>query len=173
MKKLFTLVALTLVAAISFSVSAQSSKFIGKWNTSSGAQAAMIEAVGGTIEEVKNTMTFNNDNTYTTYTYTEASADVMGVRMHMLFEYSEHGTWKYSNETIYLTSYNLDIKQFDITFDDASFNVMSGEIKTAIVDTLKQGLGMEVSFDVEFISDNEIYLSFNNGIIPLEYTLTR
>jgi hypothetical protein len=50
---------------------------------------------------------------------------------------------------------------------------MSGEIKTAFVDTLKQGLGMEVSFDVEFISDNEIYLSFNNGIIPLEYTLTR
>jgi hypothetical protein len=83
MKKLFTLVALTLVAAISINASAQSSKLVGKWKVSNSAQAAMLQAVGGEIERSVSTMTFYSNGTSESYDNTKASAYVMGVKMDM------------------------------------------------------------------------------------------
>lgn len=63
MKKLFTLFALTLVAAISVNASAQS--LVGKWEAEAGGgQYAMIQALGGEIEEIDNHWTFSSDKTY-------------------------------------------------------------------------------------------------------------
>lgn len=173
MKRLFTFIALTLAIALSCSVSAQSSKLIGEWNSSTGSQKALLESIGGTIEKAKNTMTFNNDGTYATYSYVVASADLSGIKMRMLLELTENGTWKYSDERVYMTSTNFDVIQIEISFDDPSMNAMSEEVIKVVIDAFKQGVGVELPLDVEFISDNEVHLSFDSEYITFEYILVR
>lgn len=173
MKKLFTLVALTLVAAVSISVSAQSSKFVGKWNASTGSQAAMLEAMGADLENAVTTMTFNNDGTYVTYSYVKAKVNIMGVTMYMLSEINDKGTWRYSNEQLCITSKSLEFVQFDISFDDASLNAMKGEIEDGMVEMMNGGVGFEVPYDVEFVSNNKVIISFENELLPIEFVLTR
>ena len=118
-------------------------------------------------------MTFNNDGTYATYSYVVASADLSGIKMRMLLELTDNGTWKYSDERVYMTSTNFDVIQIEISFDDPSMNAMSEEIIKAMIDAFKQGVGVELPLDVEFISDNEVHLSFDSEYITFEYILVR
>ena len=99
MKKILSLLALTLVAAISINASAQSSKLVGKWNTTAGSsQYAMMEAMGGEIEDVETYWVFSTNQSYNIYSYVKANFDIMGVQMTMELEMTEIGTWCLSGD---------------------------------------------------------------------------
>ena len=173
MKRLFTLVALTLVAAVSISVSAQSSKIVGKWNSSAGSQTAMLDAMGADIEKSVSTTTFNSDGTYVTYTYTKANVNTMGIGMYMFIEANDIGTWKYSDNSISMVSKGLELINFDIKFDNPEMNAMIGDIKTSMKEMMNQGVGLEVVYVIESMTDNQIEMSLPNEYLPIDFTLTR
>lgn len=173
MKKLFTLVALTLVAAISINASAQSSKLVGKWKVSNSAQAAMLQTVGGEIERSVSTMTFYSNGTSESYDNTKASAYVMDVKMDMTLEMKSTASWTLNGNKLTSTVNDIEIIYFDIQFSDVSMNAMLDEIKAAFLDALTQSKGVTITYDAEFISNDKFVISFDNEYMPLEYTLTR
>lgn len=172
MKKLFSLFALTLVAAISINASAQS--LVGKWEASAGgAQYAMIEAMDGEIEEIDSYWTFSNDHTYNTYSYIKATADVMGIQMNMEMEARESGTWQLNSDNLIVCSANCDFDKLNITFSDPSLNSVGEQAKSVIMDTMKSSVGASVVFDIEFVDNNTVELNYDNELMPLSYTLKR
>lgn len=173
MKKLFTLVALTLVAAISINASAQSSKLVGKWKVSNSAQAAMLQTVGGEIERSVSTMTFYSNGTSESYDNTKASAYVMDVKMDMTLEMKSTASWTLNGNELTSTVNDIEIIYFDIQFSDVSMNAIVDEIKASLLDALTQGKGVALTYGAEFITNDEVVLSFDNEYMPLEYTLTR
>ena len=173
MKKLFTLVALTLVAAVSISVSAQSSKIVGKWNSSAGSQMAMLDEMGAELEKSVTTMTFNSDGTYVTYTCTKANINTMGIEMYMFIEGNDRGTWKYGDNSISLVSNGMEMINFDISFDDPQMNALVGDIKTSMLEIMNQGTGVEVDYVIKSMTDDTIEMSYPNEFMPMEFTLTR
>ena len=173
MKKLFTLFALTLVAAISINASAQSSKLVGKWKVSNSAQAAMLQAVGGEIERSVSTMTFYSNGTSESYDNTKASAYVMDVKMDMTLEMKSTASWTLNGNELTSTVNDIEIIYFDIQFSDVSMNAMVDEIKATLQDALTQGKGVALTYGAEFITNDEVVISFDNEFIPMEYTLTR
>lgn len=173
MKKLFTLVALTLVAAISINASAQSSKLVGKWKVSNSAQAAMLQTVGGEIERSVSTMTFYSNGTTESYDNTKASAYVMDVKMDMTLEMKSTASWTLNGNELTSTVNDIEIIYFDIQFSDVSMNAMVDEIKASLQDALTQGKGVALTYGAEFITNDEVVISFDNEYMPLEYTLTR
>jgi hypothetical protein len=172
MKKLFTLFALTLVAAISVNASAQS--LVGKWNAEAGgSQYAMMQALGGEIEKVDNAWTFSNNNAYTTHSYIKGSFEIAGVVMHMEMEVSESGSWKLSGDDLTITSNDLDVIKLNITFSDPSLNSFSEMIKSSLLESFNSAIGLNVVYDIEFKDNNTVELEYDNEVMPLSFTLTR
>lgn len=172
MKKLFSLFALTLVAAISINASAQS--LVGKWDTTAGgAQYAMMEAMGGEIEKADTYWNFSSNKSYNTYSYVKATADVMGVQMIMEMEMTESGTWCLSDDELIITVNDFNVSKFNITFSDPSLNSAGDQIKSTMMDAFNSVVGSEVVYDIEFVDSNTVEIEFDNGIMPMSYTLKR
>lgn len=171
MKRLFSLLVLTIVAAISVDASAQS--IVGKWNSSADAQAKMLESMGGTINEQTATVTYNSDNTYCSYSYVDATADVMGYEMHMVMELSETGTWSLDGNEITMTNKSFDIGKFDVTFSDPVLNAAGEQVKAAFTEALTSGEGIVVVYDIKFIDNDTAELNLDNELMPMNYTITR
>lgn len=171
MKRLFSLMVLTLVAVIATEASAQS--IVGKWNSSADAQAKMLESMGGTINEQTATVTYGSDNTYCSYSYVDATADVMGYEMHMVMELRETGTWSLDGNKITMTNKSFDICQFDVTFSDPALNAVGEQVKAAFTEALTSGEGIVVVYDIEFIDNDTAELNLDNELMPMNYTITR
>lgn len=172
MKKLFTLFALTLVAAISVNASAQS--LVGKWEAEAGGgQYAMIQALGGEIEEIDNHWTFSSDKTYSANSYVKGSANVMGVMMYMEMESTERGSWELSGDNLTLTLNDFDVIKLDITFSDPSLNSAGDMIKSNLLDAYNSVVGQSIVYDIEFKDNNTLELEYDNDVMPLSFTLTR
>ncbi len=172
MKKLFTLFALTLVAAISINASAQS--LVGKWNAEAGGgQYAMIQSLGGEVEEVDNLWTFSSNDTYTTHSYIKAHADVMGVTMYMEMEMSESGSWELINNALVITSKDVNFAKLNFTFSDPSLNSAGDMIKSNLLDAFNSVVGQSIVYDIEFKDNNTVELEYDNDVMPLSFTLTR
>lgn len=172
MKKLFSLFALTLVAAISVNASAQS--LVGKWDSTAGnAQYAMIEAMGGEIEEADAYWNFSSNQSYNTYSYVKATVDLMGVQMAMEMEITESGTWRLSGDELILSSKDYNLSKFNITFSDPSLNSMSDQVKSTMIDAFESAVGSEVAYDIEFVDNNTVELEFDNEFMPISFTLKR
>lgn len=172
MKKLFLLFVLTIAVAISTDVSAQS--LVGKWDTTAGSQQEeMIKAIGGEIEKSDTYWVFSNDQSYNTYSYIKASADVMGVQMMLEMEYVESGTWSLSGDQLTVAAGNFDVGKFNITFSDPSLNSVGEEVKSSMIEAFKSSIGQEIIFNIEFIDNNNAKLEYHNDVMPLSYTLQR
>ena len=172
MKKLFTLFALTLVAAISINASAQS--LVGRWKAEAGgSQYAMMQALGGEIEKVDNVWTFSNNNAYTTHSYIKGSFEIEGVVMHMEMEVSESGSWKLSGDDLTITSNDLDVSKLNITFSDPALNSYSEMIKSSLLESFNSAIGYNVVYDIEFRDNNTVELEYDNEVMPLSFTLKR
>ena len=172
MKKLFTLFALTLVAAISVNASAQS--LVGKWEAEAGGgQYAMIQALGGEIEEIDNHWTFSSDKTYSANSYVKGSANVMGVMMYMEMETTERGSWELSGDNLTLTLNDFDVIKMNITFSDPSLNSAGDMIKSNLLDAYNSVVGQSIVYDIEFKDNNTLELEYDNDVMPLSFTLTR
>jgi hypothetical protein len=172
MKKLFTLFALTLVAAISVNASAQS--LVGRWEAEAGGgQYAMLQAVGGEIEEIDNHWTFSNDNAYNTHSYIKASIGIEGVVIQIEMELNESGSWKLSGDDLTLTSNDFDVIKYDITFSDPSLNSSSEMIKSTLLESINSAIGANVVYDIEFKDNNTVELEYDNDVMPLGFTLKR
>mgnify|MGYP003290636466 CR=1 FL=1 len=172
MKKLFTLFALTLVAAISINASAQS--LVGKWDAEAGGgQYAMIQSMGGEIEKVDNLWTFSSNNTYTTYSYIKAHTDVMGVTMYIEMEMTESGSWELINNALVITANDHNVAKFSITFSDPSLNSAGDMAKSNLLDALNSAVGQSIVYDIEFKDNNTLELEYDNDVMPLSFTLTR
>lgn len=174
MKKILSLLTLTLVAAISINASAQSSKLVGKWNTAAGSsQYAMMEEMGGEVEDVETYWVFSTNQSYNTYSYIKANSDIMGIQMTMELEMTEIGTWCLSGDELTITPNDYDISKFNITFSDPSLYSMGDQVKSTMIDAFNSSVGSEIVYDIEFVDSNTIELEFNNEIMPMSYTLTR
>ena len=172
MKKLFTLVTLTLVAAISINASAQS--LVGKWEAEAGGgQYAMIQAMGGEIEEVDNHWTFSNDKTYSVDSYVKGSTNVMGAMMYMEMEMTESGSWELSGDNLTLTLNDFDLIKYDITFSDPSLNSSSEMIRSTLLEAINSVIGANVVYDIEFKDNNTIEIALDSDIAPISFTLER
>ena len=172
MKKLFTLCALTLVAAISVNASAQSR--VGKWEAEAGGgQYAMIQAMGGEIEEIDNHWTFSNDKTYSADSYVKGSANVMGVMMYMEMETTESGSWELSGDNLTLTLNDFDVIKYDITFSDPSLNSSSEMIRSTLLESINSAIGANVVYDIEFKDNNTVEIALDSDIAPISFTLKR
>ena len=172
MKKLFTLFALTLVAAISVNASAQS--LVGKWEAEAGGgQYAMIQALGGEIEEIDNHWTFSSDKTYSADSYVKGSANVMGVMMYMEMETTERGSWELSGDNLTLTLNDFDIIKYDITFSDPSLNSSSEMIRSTLLESINSAIGANVVYDIEFKDNNTVEIALDSDIAPISFTLER
>ena len=172
MKKLFTLFALTLVAAISVNASAQS--LVGKWEAEAGGgQYAMIQALGGESEEIDNHWTFSSDKTYSANSYVKGSANVMGVMMYMEMESTERGSWELSGDNLTLTLNDFDVIKMNITFSDPSLNSAGDMIKSNLLDAYNSVVGQSIVYDIEFKDNNTLELEYDNDVMPLSFTLTR
>lgn len=172
MKKLFSLFALTLMAAISINASAQS--LVGKWDSSAGsAQYAMMESMGGEIEKAESYMTFSSNQSYNNYSYVKATMDVMGVQMTMEMEMTESGTWYLRGDKLSTTSKDLDFSKLNITFSDPSLNSVGDQVKSTMMDSFNSAVGIEVVYDIEFVDSNTVELEFDNELMPMSYTLKR
>lgn len=173
MKRLLTLIAITLVASLSMSVSAQSSRLIGEWESSAGAQIAAMEAIGAKYEKIASTQRFNEDGTYRTYVYFKATINMQGIEMHMTMEYTEQGTWFIEGDELAYTSNDMNFQQLDISFSDPSLNALSEEVKTGMKQSFTSVIGTEVRYKIEFITDYKVRLTMENDQMPLEFYLTR
>ena len=172
MKKLFTLFALTLVAAISVNASAQS--LVGKWEAEAGGgQYAMIQAMGGEIEEIDNHWTFSSDKTYSANSYVKGSANVMGVMMYMEMESTERGSWELSGDNLTLTLNDFDVIKMNITFSDPSLNSAGDMIKSNLLDAYNSVVGQSIVYDIEFKDNNTLELEYDNDVMPISFTLKR
>lgn len=171
MKRIFSLVALTIMAAISLSASAQS--FVGKWDSSAGSQAAMLEAVGATIDTATTTMVFNADQTYDTYLYVKAGLNIEGISMTLLMEGNDRGTWSHSNNKLTMVSSGIELKNFDIEFGDPSLNAMKGYILESMRSAMNEGRGEAIEYETNFVNNNEVQLKYHIEYMPIEFTLVR
>lgn len=172
MKKLFTLFALTLVAAISVNASAQS--LVGKWEAEAGGgQYAMIQALGGEIEKIDNHWTFSSDKTYSANSYVKGSANVMGVMMYMEMESTERGSWELSGDNLTLTLNDFDVIKLDITFSDPSLNSAGDMIKSNLLDAYNSVVGQSIVYDIEFKDNNTVEIEYDNDVTPISFTLKR
>ncbi len=172
MKKLFTLFALTIVAAISVNASAQS--LVGKWEAeASGGQYAMIQALGGEIEEIDNHWTFSSDKTYSANSYVKGSANVMGVMMYMEMESTERGSWELSGDNLTLTLNDFDVIKMNITFSDPSLNSAGDMIKSNLLDAYNSVVGQSIVYDIEFKDNNTVEIEYDNDVTPISFTLKR
>lgn len=172
MKRLFSLFTLTLVAAISINASAQS--LVGKWDSTAGsAQYAMIEAMGGEIEEVSNYWNFSSNQDYNAYSYVKSTVNVQGIQMTIEMEMTERGTWRLSGNNITIVPKDVDISKLNIAFSDPSLNSVGEQVKSTIADAFKSVIGSEVVYDIEFVDNNTVKLEFDNATMPLSHTLTR
>ena len=172
MKKLFSLFALTLVAAISIGASAQS--LVGKWDsTAGGAQYAMMEAMGGEIEKADTYWNFSSNKSCSTCSYIKATADVMGYQMEMEMEMTESGTWRLSDDELIITVNGFNVSKLNITFSDPSLNSASDQVKSTMMDAFNSAIGSEVVYDIEFVDSNTVELELDNEIMPMSYTLKR
>lgn len=172
MKKLFTLFALTLVAAITVNASAQS--LVGKWDSAAGSsQYAMMEAMGGEIEKTECNWTFSSNKTYATYSYIKSTADVMGVTMYMELEMTESGSWAYNGDKLTITPKDYNVSKFNISFSDPSLNSTGEMIKSTFMDAFETVVGTSVVYDVAFEDNNNVSFVTHNDIMDLEYYLKR
>ena len=172
MKKLFTLFALTLVAAISVNASAQS--LVGKWEAEAGGgQYAMIQALGGEIEEIDNHWTFSSDKTYSAHSYGKGSVEIVGTVMHMEMEINESGIWRLSGDDLTITSNDLDVIKMNITFSDPSLNSNSEMIKSTLLESYKSAIGISAVYDIEFKDNNTVEIEYDNDVMPISFTLKR
>ena len=172
MKKLFSLLALTLVAAISINASAQS--LVGKWDTTAGgAQYAMMEALGGEIEEADSYWNFSSNKSFNTYSYVKATVDAMGFQMEMEMEMTESGTWRLSDDELIITVNDVTVSKLNITFSDPSLNSMGDQVKSTMMDAFNSVVGTEIAYDIEFVDSNTVELEYGNEIMPMSYTLKR
>jgi hypothetical protein len=133
----------------------------------------MLQAVGGEIERSVSTMTFYSNGTSESYDNTKASAYVMGVKMDMTLEVKSTASWTLNGNKLTSTVNDIEIIYFDIQFSDVSMNAMLDEIKATFQDALTQGEGVALTYGAEFITNDEVVISFDNEFIPMEYTLTR
>lgn len=171
MKRLFSFLVLTLVAAMAVDASAQS--IVGKWNSSADAQAKMLESMGGKINEQTAIITYGSDNTYSTYSYVDATADVMGYEMYMVMELCEAGTWSLEGNKITMTNKSFDLSKLEIEFSDPALNAAGEQVKSTLAETFESGEGVVVVYDIEFIDNDTAELNFNNELMSMNYTITR
>lgn len=171
MKRLFSFVVLTLVAAMAVDASAQS--IVGKWNSSADAQAKMLESIGGKINEQAATITYGSDNTYSTYSYVDTTADVMGYEMHMVMELCEAGTWSLEGNILTMTNKSFNLSKLEIEFSDPALNAAGEQVKSTFAEAIKSGEGIVVVYDIEFIDNDTAELNLNNELMPMNYTITR
>lgn len=172
MKRLFSLFALTLMAAISFSASAQSS-IVGKWDAEAGNQLALLEQLNGQLEKQTSIMTFDSDAHYSCSSHIKATADLGGIIMYMDMSTTERGTWRTEGDTIAMTITDMDLIECDITFSDTSLNSMSEVIAQNIQEQYNTVVGTHVTYNMEVINNDKIVLEFDNGTMSMGFTLTR
>lgn len=171
MKRLFSFLVLTLVAAMAVDASAQS--IVGKWNSSADAQAKMMESIGGKINEQAATITYGSDNTYNTYSYVDATADVMGYETHMVMELCEAGTWSLKGNKLTMTNKSFDLSKFEIEFSDPALNTVGEQVKSMFAQAFTSGQGIVVVYDIKFIDNDTAELNLDNEQMPMNYTITR
>lgn len=171
MKRLFSFLVLTLVAAMAVDASAQS--IVGKWNSSADDQVKMLESMGGKINEQVATITYGSDNTYSTYSYVDATVDVMGYEMYMVMELCEAGTWSLEGNKITMTNKSFDLSKFEIEFSDPALNAAGEQVKSTYTEAIESGEGVVVVYDIKFIDNDTAELNLNDELMPMNYTITR
>ena len=171
MKRIFALLAITILATLSYSVSAQS--IIGKWSCTAGPQVETMKAMGSTIEKSITTQTFNDDSSYETYVYMKLHLTKESYSASILIEYTEHGTYSYANNTLTYFCNNIDFKSCDIQYDDPSLNAIKSYVEESVKGQFEQVYGGSAIYHVTFISDNEANLKFENDVMPIEFNIIR
>ena len=113
MKKILSILAISVFASVS--LFAQSSRIAGKWSSSAGAQTAMLEAMGGKLEEAVSIMTFNEDGKSEIYSKVKSIVEVSGIEMTMVMEIMEHDTWTCDNNILKLNVKDIEVIELEIT----------------------------------------------------------
>lgn len=171
MKKILSLLAISVFASVS--LFAQSSRIVGKWNSTADAQAAMLEAMGGRLEESVAIMTFNEDGTTEIYSRVKSIADVSGIQMTMVLESREHDTWTFDNNILQLTVNDIEVIELEITFLDPSLNETGDIVEDNMKAAFDQQIGASLEYDIKFVTDDLVNLVLDQNGSILEYTLTR
>ena len=171
MKRIFTLLTLVVISAITMNLSAQS--IVGKWNADNNITEQTYKAIGGTLEKCVSTITFNEDGT----SYTQGEIIVLipittDVTMRMSAVTTESSTWKIDGNKITMNCIDNAVDG-GITFSDPAFNSQAGPIWEAMMQQIKSAEGTSSEYNLEFFSDNEAKMSLTVNDLTLEYRLSR
>lgn len=171
MKKILSLMAISIFASVS--LFAQSSRIVGQWSSSAGAQTAMLEAMGGKLEEAVSIMTFNEDGKSEIYSKVKSIVDVSGIEMTMVLEIREHDFWTFENNILKLNVNDIEVIELDIKFSDPSLDEAGDMVEDNMKTAFEQQIGASLEYDIEFVTDDLVNMVMNQNGAMLEYTLTR
>lgn len=171
MKKILSLLAISVFASVS--LFAQSSRIVGKWSSSAGAQTAMLEAMGGKLEEAVSIMTFNEDGKSEIYSKVKSIVEISGIEMTMVMEIREHDTWTCDNNILKLNVKDFEVIELEITFSDPSLNETGDIVEDNMKAAFGQQIGASLEYDIKFVTDDLVNMVLDQNGSILEYTLTR
>lgn len=171
MKKIFTLLTLIIVSALSMSLSAQS--IVGKWNAVNNITKATYESMGATVEKCTSVMTFNEDGT----NYTEGEIIISvpvaaDITMRMVANASEKGEWKIEGDQITIASLDIEVDG-GVSFSDPMLDAQADSIWESMQQQMTMAEGTTSTYDLVFHSENLATMTLTVEDTTLIYTLSR
>lgn len=166
MKKIFSLLVIMLVAAISVNASAQASKLVGKWNID---VSQMMDT--SAMDDVKLTLRFDADNEGAIRLLIALDEPVDGdVSMHVEMLMDADLEWALSGDVLAMqsTDVNLYIKKIEVSPSRPEYEALLPQLKEMLqqqFEAEKESMieGFEGLVNVRFIDNDSMILTNDNG----------